>query len=238
MNAFLEWLDDRTNICTAYKNCETRPLPGGARWTRVWPCTIIFTFAVQVITGLVLWMYYSPSAQSAWESVYYIQHNVWGGWLLRAIHHYSGQALLVLVALYVIQLVLTWKCRAPREFVFWTAVFMGLCTLALLLTGDLLAWDQNSQSATLVRVNFLMLLPLVGVASVQARGRRTGFRHAHPDAVRRVSHRTIRRRVSRPLCGNGLFSTQGGRCGTCHRRDPARRCSRIKCCAAPSPAVL
>ena len=162
MNAFLEWLDNRTGICTACNNSATRPLPGGARWTRVWPCTIIFTFAVQVITGLVIWMYYSPSAQSAWESVYHLQYDVWGGWLLRAIHHYSGQALLVLVGLYVIQLVLTWKCRAPREFVFWTAVAMGLCVLGLLLTGDLLEWDQNSVSATKTRVGFLNMLPLVG----------------------------------------------------------------------------
>lgn len=162
MNAFLNWLDNRTGICTAYNNCATRPLPGGARWTRVWPCTITFTFAVQVITGLVLWMYYSPSAQSAWESVYHLQHEVWGGWLLRAIHHYSGQVLLVLVGLYGLQLVLTWKCRAPREFIFWTVIAMGLCTLALLLTGDLLEWDQNSVSATMTRVGFLNMLPLVG----------------------------------------------------------------------------
>ncbi len=162
MNAFLQWLDDRTKICTASENASTRPLPGGASWTRVWPCTIVFTFAVQVITGLVLWMYYSPSAQTAWESVYYIQHEVWGGWLLRAVHHYSGQVLLVLIGIYVIQLVLTRKCRAPREFVFWTAVFMGLCALGLLLTGDLLEWDQNSVSATQTRVGFLNGLPLIG----------------------------------------------------------------------------
>ena len=45
---------------------------------------------VQGITGFFLWMYYSPSAQTAWESVYYLQNEVAGGWLLRAIHHYSA----------------------------------------------------------------------------------------------------------------------------------------------------
>ena len=119
-------------------------------------------FLVQGITGLFLLMYYSPGAQSAWESVYFLQHDVQGGWLLRAVHHYSGQAILVLVGIYLVGMILAGRYRPPREFVFWVVVFLGLVTLGSLLTGDLLAWDQNSQSATLVRVKFLTLLPVVG----------------------------------------------------------------------------
>jgi len=109
-----------------------------------------------------MWMYFSPSAQTAWESVYFLQHEVAGGWLLRAIHHYSAQVTLVLIAIYLVQMIVTRSLRAPREMVFWSVVVMGLLCLGLLLTGDLLAWDQNSFASTKVRVNFLNLLPGVG----------------------------------------------------------------------------
>ncbi len=56
-----------------------------------------------MVTGLALWMYYSPGAQSAWESVYYLQYHVQGGWLLRAVHHYAAQVMLVLVGVWLVR---------------------------------------------------------------------------------------------------------------------------------------
>ncbi|MEE8451660.1 MAG: cytochrome b N-terminal domain-containing protein [Thermoguttaceae bacterium] len=162
MNALLRWIDDRSGLGEGLRMCSDRPLPGGACWCRVWPCTLIFTFCVQAITGFFMWMYFSPSAQTAWESVYFLQHEVAGGWLLRAVHHYSAQVTLVLIAIYLVQMIVTRALRAPREMVFWSVVVMGLLCLGLMLTGDLLAWDQNSYASTKVRVNFLNLLPGVG----------------------------------------------------------------------------
>ncbi len=162
MKTLLNWLDQRTGLVTVAQTCLNRPVPGGASWFRVWPCTIAFTFCVQAITGFFLWMYYSPGAQTAWESVYFLQHEVIGGWLLRAVHHHSAQVLLVLIGIYLVQQIVTGAYRAPREFVFWATVLMGLVTFALLLTGDLLAWDQNSYACTQVRTKFLTLLPVVG----------------------------------------------------------------------------
>jgi len=162
MNGLIRWIDDRTGLMTSIEECRARPTTGGAGWLNVWPCTIMFTFVVQAVSGFFLWMLYSPSAQTAWESVYFIQHEVLGGWLLRALHHYSAQVLLVLVALYLMQMILTGAYRAPREFVFWVTVLIGLVVLGLMLTGDLLAWDQNSYWATQVRTKFLLLLPVVG----------------------------------------------------------------------------
>ena len=54
-----------------------------------------FFFFIQAVTGILLWMYYSPERPTAWESVYYLQYQVLGGWLLRAIHHYAAQVMLV-----------------------------------------------------------------------------------------------------------------------------------------------
>ena len=122
----------------------------------------MFAFCVQAITGFFLWVYYSPSAQTAWESVYYLQNEVAGGWLLRAIHHYAAHVLLALLILAVVQDILSGAYRAPRELVFWATVGLGLCALAAILTGDLLSWDQNGYAATKTRTGFLTFLPWVG----------------------------------------------------------------------------
>ena len=115
------------------------------RWSRAWPCGCT-----------------TAPAQSAWESVYYLQYHVQGGWLLRAVHHYSAQVMLVLVGVWLVEMIFRGAYRAPREAIFWTVVLMGLVTLALNLTGDLLPWDQNGYWSTRVRTGFLLLLPGVG----------------------------------------------------------------------------
>ncbi len=162
MNSLLRWLNDRMGISDALRNLANTPIVGGACWCKAVPAVILFVFCVQAITGFFLWTYYSPSTQTAWESVYYLQYEVAGGWLLRAIHHYAGQTLLVLVGLYLLQLIIRGWYRPPREAVYWTALFMGLAALALMLTGDLLAWNQNSYASTQVRTKFLLLLPVIG----------------------------------------------------------------------------
>ena len=162
MKSVLPWIDARTGLTSAVRKNLDRTIPGGASWLGVLPSTILFTFAVEAVTGLLLWMYYSPSAQTAWESVYYLQYEVTRGWLVRGIHHYAAQVLVALVALYVIELVVLRRYRAPREMVFWVALLLGCATMALVLTGDLLSWDQNGYWATQVRVKFLTLIPGIG----------------------------------------------------------------------------
>lgn len=162
MNSLLNWLDDRTGIGSFWKRCASAAVPGRPCLCRSLAAVVGMLVLVQLITGAVLFMYYSASAQSAWESVYFLQYEICGGWLLRAIHHYAAQTLLGVVGLYLVAIILRGAARAPREFVFWTVLTMGLLVFGLLLTGDLLEWDQNSQSATKVRTNFLMLLPIIG----------------------------------------------------------------------------
>ena len=132
------------------------------RWSEVWPCTILFAFGVQAVTGFFLWCYYGPSRQTAWESVYFLQSQVVGGWLLRAIHHYTAHVLLALLIIYLVQSILTRACRVPRELAFWATVGMALFVLAAFLTGDLLPWDQQGYYATKMRTSFLTLLPWIG----------------------------------------------------------------------------
>ena len=69
MNALLNWLDDRTGYKEFVHEALYERIPGGARWRYVWGSTLVFAFMTQVITGVFLWMAYSPSSTTAWESV-------------------------------------------------------------------------------------------------------------------------------------------------------------------------
>jgi ubiquinol-cytochrome c reductase cytochrome b subunit len=162
MKALFSWFNDRTGFGDWRGRLAESPVPGGACGCKVWPCVIALLFCVQAITGFFLWAFYSPSAQTAWESVYFVQNEVVGGWLLRAIHHYSAHVLLAVLMIAVVQSILTRAYRAPRELVFWATVGLGLFALAAVLTGDLLSWDQNGYASTKTRTGFLTFLPWVG----------------------------------------------------------------------------
>ncbi|MCA0375526.1 MAG: cytochrome b N-terminal domain-containing protein [Gemmatimonadetes bacterium] len=156
------WLDSRTGYKGLLHEALFENVPGGARWRYVWGSTLTFFFVVQVITGLFLWMSYSPSSQTAWESVYFIQHQMWGGWFLRGLHHFVAQAMTVLLVLHLMQVVIDGAYKAPREVNFWFGVALLLLVLALSLTGYLLPWDQNGYWATAVSTNIVGMSPLVG----------------------------------------------------------------------------
>ncbi len=156
------WLDQRTGYKALLHETLFENVPGGARWRYAWGSTLMFFFSVQVITGIFLWMSYSPSSQTAWESVYYIQHHMWGGWFLRGLHHFVAQAMTVLLVLHLMQVVIDGAYKAPREVNFWFGVGLLVLTLALSLTGYLLPWDQNGYWATAVTTNIVGMSPGLG----------------------------------------------------------------------------
>jgi ubiquinol-cytochrome c reductase cytochrome b subunit len=162
MSQFLSWLEHRTGYRALLHAALYEHIPGGARWRYVWGSTLSFCFFVQVVTGFVLWAAYSPSAQTAWESVYYIQHVMTAGWLLRGVHHFTAHAMVVLLAVHFVQVVVDGAYRAPREINFWIGLVLLQLVLALALTGYLLPWDQKGYWATKVATNMLALAPLIG----------------------------------------------------------------------------
>ena len=162
MNRFLDWLDDRSGIRGIVKEALYEKVPGGARWRYVWGSCLTFAFFTQVVTGTLLWMSYSPSAQTAWESVYFIQYQVWGGWFLRGVHHYMAQAMIVLLVLHLMQVMIDGAYKAPRELNFWFGIALLGVTLALSLTGYLLPWDQKGFWATAVATNLIAEVPFIG----------------------------------------------------------------------------
>jgi len=162
MKALLDWLDNRTGYRSLLREALYEHIPGGARWRYVWGSTLTFALFVQFVTGLVLWTAYSPNAQGAWESVYYIQNEMTGGWILRGIHHYTAQVMTILLVLHLMQVVIDGAYKAPREVNFWFGVALLFLVLALSLTGYLLPWDQKGYWATKVATSIAAITPVVG----------------------------------------------------------------------------
>jgi ubiquinol-cytochrome c reductase cytochrome b subunit len=164
MKQLIDWVDRRTGCRKIVHEALYENVPGGARWRYVWGSTLTFTLAIQFITGIFLWMGYSPSSQTAWESVYYIQDVMSGGWLLRGLHHYTAHAMIILLALHLMQVVIDGAYKAPREVNFWFGLILLQLVLALSLTGYLLPWDQKGFWATKVATNLVAAVPGIGPA--------------------------------------------------------------------------
>ena len=162
MKGLLDWLDHRTGYKLLVHEALNEPIPGGARWRYITGSMLTFAFVVQVITGFALWTAYSPSTQTAWESVYYIQHVMQYGSLVRGIHHYAAQAMMVLLGLHFLQVIWDGAYRAPREVNFWLGLILMQIVIGLSLTGYLLPWDQKGYYATKVATNIAGATPIIG----------------------------------------------------------------------------
>lgn len=162
IRGLVSWFDDRTGVNALLHEALYERIPGGSRWRYVWGSTLVFTFTVQMITGIFLWSAYAPSAQTAWESVFYIQEKMFLGWLVRGIHHFAAQAMTVLLAVHLIQVIIDGAYKAPREVNFWLGLILLKIVLALGLTGYLLPWDQKGYYATRVTTNIMSATPVIG----------------------------------------------------------------------------
>lgn len=156
------WLDSRTGHRAILRNALHEHVPGGARWRYVFGSVITVLILVQVVTGVALELYYSPSTTDAWASVNYIQTQVWMGSLLRGVHHFGASAIVIVMAMHLMQTAWAGAFRAPREMN-WIAGFVLLqIILGLALTGYLLPWDQKGYWATQVATSIAGTLPLIG----------------------------------------------------------------------------
>jgi ubiquinol-cytochrome c reductase cytochrome b subunit len=138
------------------------PLPGGSRWAAAFGSLLLFSFVVQVVTGILLAVNYAPSADSAWASVDYIQREVPLGAYIRAIHHWGSSAMVILLLAHLIQVFVWGAYKKPRELTWMTGVLLLSCTLGLAFTGYLLPWDQKAYWATKVGLGMASTTPVVG----------------------------------------------------------------------------
>jgi len=163
LQSLLDGLDERTGYRALLSHALDEPIPGGARFAYVFGSALLFTFAVQVVTGITLATVYSPSATDAWGSVYYIQNEMTLGWLVRGIHHFGSSAMIVLCVLHMTQVFMYGAYRKPRELNWIIGVIMLLLVLGFGLTGYLLPWDQKGYWATQVATSIMESTPGGGV---------------------------------------------------------------------------
>jgi ubiquinol-cytochrome c reductase cytochrome b subunit len=157
-----QWLDDRTGLPGFIRGTHEAPIPGGARWSYVFGPALTTAFLVQAFTGLLMMLSYAPSSSTAWSSVFYIKQEMWMGWFIRGVHHFSAQALMVLLPLHLLQVVLARAYRRPREFVWWFGLALLFLAAAFSLTGYLLPWDQKGYWHARVATNIMGSAPVVG----------------------------------------------------------------------------
>ena len=159
---FFDWLDHRTGFRRLRDALLLEHIPGGARWRYVWGSCLVFVFAVQLITGVLLMTAYSAGDSTAWGSVYFIQYEMDFGWLIRGLHHFGSQTMVVLLGVHMLQVVIAGAHLPPREVNWWLGLGLLGLVLGLSLTGYLLPWDQKGFWATQVATNIMGNLPVLG----------------------------------------------------------------------------
>ncbi len=157
----MDWLEDRTGLVSALRGQCSSGRSGPASRT-VWISVLLFLLLVEVVTGVALMTVYSPSSTTAWSSVWYIQTQVPYGWLVRGVHHFASDALIVIAGLYLLGVVLRRAYRPPHDFVWFLSIGILAMIFGAALTGYLLPWDQNALASTRVRTNILALTPIIG----------------------------------------------------------------------------
>ncbi len=157
-----DWLDERTGYRRLLDEALDEPVPGGARWAYVWGSALSVTFVTQAISGALLMTAYQPSATSAWSSVNYISTAMTWGWIIRGLHHYGAQAMVILLAMHLGQTAIYGAYKKPREMNWLLGLALMGLTLGFALTGYLLPWDQKGYWATKVATNIAGTFPVIG----------------------------------------------------------------------------
>jgi ubiquinol-cytochrome c reductase cytochrome b subunit len=156
--AIENWIETRTGFVSMTKDFLTEEIPGGASYWYVFGSLTLFAMIVQIITGILLTLFYAPSTATAWESTRAIYLNPWTHFLI-SVHYWGASAMIALVVLHLLQVLIWGAYKSPRELQWVLGVILLLVTLVLGLTGYLLPWDMNAYFASRVSLNIVGLPP-------------------------------------------------------------------------------
>jgi menaquinol-cytochrome c reductase cytochrome b subunit len=178
----LDWLEERSGLIGGVKYFLFRKVPGDTSWWHTLGSATLTAFLVQLVTGVILAMYYKPSPAEAHSSVEHITHDLWGGWLVRGMHRWGASVFIILMFLHMGRVFLFGAYKYPRELNWIVGVLLLATGLFEGLTGYLLPFDQTAYWATVVAININGTAPFVGpfLASVLRGGAEIG-----PDTLAR-----------------------------------------------------
>jgi cytochrome b6 len=163
VDSLRNWLDDRLPVAdvSAFAAKKTVPVH---RYTVVYYLggMTMFFFLVQVMTGILLMLYYRPSADGAFESVEFIMTTVPFGWLIRSIHSWSANLMVFFAFVHLVTVYFTKAYRNPREITWVTGCALLFIAMAFGFSGYLLPWNQLAFFATKVGTDIAGSVPIIG----------------------------------------------------------------------------
>ncbi len=131
----------------------------------------VFFFAIEIITGLILMIYYTPSPEEAYTSILNLMSNVPYGKLLRDLHRLGAEGMVVFSVLHMLRTFLTGSYKKERSFTWLTGVVLLIITLGLSFSGYLLPWDQLAYWAVTIGTSMVEAAPIFGTeANLLLRG--------------------------------------------------------------------
>ena len=160
------WIEERSGWRSVWQAIFKRKIPH-VNWLYALGSATLFVAVNQIVTGILLTIYYVPTPDQAFTSIETITYQVPFGWLIRNLHYWSAQAIVLVVALHMLRVILTGAYKRPRRanYVIGMALLAG--TLLLDFTGYVLRWDDGTRWALTVGTNLLKETPLIGNALYQ-----------------------------------------------------------------------
>jgi ubiquinol-cytochrome c reductase cytochrome b subunit len=123
---------------------------------------LLFIFMMQVVTGILLLVYYLPDADKAFSTVTAIMNTAPFGWLIRTCHVVGSSMMVLFVMLHMLSVLFMGSYKSPRELNWLSGFILFTLIQGLCLTGYLLPWSQLSFWATTVATNSVGAIPIVG----------------------------------------------------------------------------
>jgi ubiquinol-cytochrome c reductase cytochrome b subunit len=155
------WLDERLSWRQVWSAIFLRKIPK-VNWLYTLGSASLFVATTQIVTGILLTIYYVPTPDHAYDSVQYISTQIPAGWFIRGLHHWGASAMVVLVALHMLRVIFYGAYKFPREVTWFTGVFLLLVVIGFGFTGYLLPWDQKAYWATTVGTSIAGTPPVIG----------------------------------------------------------------------------
>ena len=163
----MQWFDfinERFGLTSRHRRVLDKPVPTGINYLTCFGGITFTLFVTQVLTGLLLSLYYTPSDAEAYRSIQRLQLEVPLGRLLRSVHYWSANLMVVTIVLHMLRVFMAGAYKNPRELNWVAGSLLFVLTLGFGFTGYLLPWDQKAYWATVVGTNMLGSVPFIGPA--------------------------------------------------------------------------
>lgn len=162
-NRIHSWFEERLGLSSVreFIGHKTVPLHSATLWYYFGGITL-FLFVIQVLTGVLLLLYYRPTPSEAYESVQFIMTRVQFGWLVRSIHSWSANLMILSAVIHMFSVVFLRAYRRPRELTWLSGILLLGLALGFGFSGYLLPWNTVSYFATKVGTDMAASIPFIG----------------------------------------------------------------------------